>query len=117
MTQVDSTTLPHNGDAAGRVPKLESDPLGNDPIDQPVNGNEGVEGLDSNSPGSWGDYPIDELLIRNEGRTIYEVSRRIDQGTYIMDPDFQRDFIWKENKGNAGEPGFKRTIGRKSWIV
>ena len=98
MMQVDSTTLPRNGDAAGRIPKLESDPLGNDPIDQPVNGDEGVEGLDSISPGSWGDYPIDELLIRNEGRTIYEVSRRIDQGIYIMDPDFQRDFIWKENK-------------------
>ena len=98
VTQANPSTMPRNGDAPGRIPTLEPDPSGNDPIGQPVNGNEGVEGLDSSSPGSWGDYPIDELLIRNEGRTIYEVSRRIDQGTYIMDPDFQRDFIWKENK-------------------
>ena len=55
------------------------------------------EGLDTDG-GSWGDYPIDDLLIRHENRTIYEVIRRIDQGAYIMDPDFQRDFIWPDNK-------------------
>ena len=98
MTQADPATLPRNGDAAGRISNLESEPLGDDPTDQPANGNEEPEGLGSDSTGSWGDYPLDELLIRNESRTIYEVSRRIDQGTYIMDPDFQRDFIWKENK-------------------
>ena len=36
------------------------------------------------------------LLIRHESRTIYEIVRRIRQGAYIMDPDFQRDFIWSE---------------------
>ena len=56
-----------------------------------------VEGLDTQG-GSWGDYPIDELLIRHESRTIYEVMRRIDEGRYVMDPDFQRDFIWEEDK-------------------
>lgn len=98
MTQVDSTTLPHNGDAAGRVPKLESDPLGSDPIDQPVNGNEEVEGLDTDSADSWGDYPLDNLLIRNEVRTIHNVVQRIDQRIYIMDPDFERDFIWSRDQ-------------------
>ena len=43
-------------------------------------------------------YPIDTLLIRHESRTIYEVLRRIEQNAYIMDPDFQRDFIWLEDK-------------------
>lgn len=43
-------------------------------------------------------YPIDTLLIRHESRTIYEVLRRIEQDAYIMDPDFQRDFIWLEDK-------------------
>ena len=56
-----------------------------------------VEGLDTQG-GSWGDYPIDELLIRHESRTIYEVIRRIEKGSYVMDPDFQRDFIWEEDK-------------------
>ncbi|KKZ15483.1 MAG: hypothetical protein TH68_00080 [Candidatus Synechococcus spongiarum 142] len=68
-----------------------------DPVDQSAGGNEEVEGLDSD-PDSWGDYPLDELLIRNEVRTIYEVIRRIGKGSYIMDPDFQRDFIWPKDK-------------------
>ena len=55
------------------------------------------EGLDTEGA-SWGDYPLDELLIRHETRTIYEVTRRIESGRYIMDPDFQRDFIWPEDK-------------------
>ena len=46
---------------------------------------------------SWGDYPIDDILIRHENRTIYDVIRRIDQDNYVMDPDFQRDFIWPED--------------------
>ena len=56
-----------------------------------------IEGLDAKS-GSWGDYPIDDLLIRHESRTIHDVIRRINQGNYVMDPDFQRDFIWPEDK-------------------
>ena len=47
---------------------------------------------------SWGDYPLDDLLIRHENRTIHDVIRRIDQSNYVMDPDFQRDFIWPEDK-------------------
>lgn len=54
-----------------------------------------IEGLDEDS---WGDYPLDDILIRTESRTIYEVIRRIDDSGYIMDPDFQRDFIWDESK-------------------
>ena len=62
----------------------------------PVDGEE-PEGLDPDS-GSWGDYPIDNILIRNENRTIHDVIRRIDKGAYVMDPDFQRDFVWPEDK-------------------
>lgn len=57
-----------------------------------------VEGLDKDEDLSLGDYPIDTLLIRNESRTIHDVLRRIEKGSFIMDPDFQRDFIWKEDK-------------------
>ena len=58
---------------------------------------EEVEGLDSGDE-SCGVYPIDDLLIRHESRTIHDVIRRIGQGNYVMDPEFQRDFIWPEDK-------------------
>ncbi len=47
-------------------------------------------------PGS--DYPLDKVLIRNETRTVHEVLRRIRQGQFIMNPDFQRDFVWDDTK-------------------
>ncbi len=47
---------------------------------------------------SWGDYPLDEMLIRNDHRTVRDVLHRIDQKRYVMDPEFQRDFIWAEDK-------------------
>ena len=97
MTQADPTTLPGNGNEVRQNPDQEPEPLVDDPVDQSADGNEAVEGLDSDLD-SWGDYPLDELLIRNEVRTIYEVIRRIDKGSYIMDPDFQRDFIWPTDK-------------------
>ena len=56
-----------------------------------------LEGLGEDSA-SFGDYPIDTLLIRNETRTVYDVLRRMDAGVFVMDPDFQRDFIWTESQ-------------------
>ncbi len=44
------------------------------------------------------DYPIDSLLIRNEGRSVFETIRRIKDESFIMDPDFQRDFVWDKGK-------------------
>lgn len=54
----------------------------------------GIEGLDEG--GSWGDYPIDDLLIRQETRTVYETVRRINKGFCVMNPEFQRDIVWEE---------------------
>ncbi len=45
-----------------------------------------------------GDYPLDTLLIRNEVRTISDILRRIENNYFIMQPDFQRDFIWNVEK-------------------
>ncbi|MGE4557184.1 MAG: DUF262 domain-containing protein [Desulfovibrionaceae bacterium] len=59
---------------------------------------EEIEGYSGDEDSSWGDYPIDTLLIRNENRTIHDVIRRIEKGSYIMDPEFQRDFIWPIDK-------------------
>lgn len=59
---------------------------------------EELEGLGGDEDANWGDYPIDTLLIRHETRTVHDVVRRIDQGSFVMDPDFQRAFIWDEDK-------------------
>lgn len=56
------------------------------------------EGLDRNGSVDWGDYPIDSVLIRSDPRSVYEVVRRIKANNYILDPDFQRDFVWDEVK-------------------
>lgn len=58
---------------------------------------EKIEGLDDTGR-SWGDYPLDEVRIRHETRTVVDVMRRIERGFYVMDPEFQRAFIWKEEK-------------------
>jgi hypothetical protein len=59
---------------------------------------EEIEGLGRDEDSGWGDYPIDTVLIRNENRTVHDVLRRIEKGSFVMDPDFQRDFIWPEDK-------------------
>ncbi len=46
----------------------------------------------------WSDYPLDDLLIRHESRTVYEVVRRIKNGQFVLDPDFQREFIWRKDQ-------------------
>lgn len=56
------------------------------------------EGVEPPTPGGWGDYPIDELAIRDEPRTAVDVVRRIEKGRFVLDPDFQRDFVWDEKK-------------------
>lgn len=60
--------------------------------------NEEVEGLGEGEDASWGSYPIDTLLIRNENRTVHDVLRRIEQKAFVMNPDFQREFIWPVDK-------------------
>lgn len=52
------------------------------------------EGLDNDAL-DLGAFPIDSLMIRTETRSVFEIVRRIDSKQYIMDPDFQRDFVWE----------------------
>jgi hypothetical protein len=59
---------------------------------------EEIEGVGGDEDATWGDYPIDTLLIRNENRTVHDVLRRIEKGSFVMDPEFQRDFIWSEDQ-------------------
>ncbi|MDH5378996.1 MAG: DUF262 domain-containing protein, partial [Gammaproteobacteria bacterium] len=59
---------------------------------------EGIEGIDGDEDSSLGEYPIDTVLIRTETRTVHDVLRRIDSDQFILNPDFQRDFIWTDAK-------------------
>ncbi len=59
---------------------------------------EQIEGLDDTEDTGLGDYPIDTLLIRKETRTVFDVVRRIDTGGFVLNPDFQRDFVWDVDK-------------------
>ncbi len=58
-----------------------------------------IEGLDDErQPALWPSDSINSLLIRNENRTVHDVLRRIKGDRYVMNPDFQRDFIWSDEK-------------------
>ena len=59
---------------------------------------EEIEGLDGGEDSGFGDYPIDTLLIRKETRTVFDVVRRITNGGFVLNPDFQRDFVWTIEK-------------------
>ena len=59
---------------------------------------EDIEGIGSPEDDELGEYPLDTMLIRTENRTVHDILRRIGQGYFIMDPDFQRDFIWDDGK-------------------
>ena len=67
---------------------------------QPADTDNGrIEGLeDDRQPALWPADSINSLLIRNEPRTVHDVLRRINAGRYVMNPDFQRDFIWDDEK-------------------
>lgn len=54
------------------------------------------EGIGEDEPSLDSDYPIDRVLVRNENRTVHDILRRIRQDQYVMDPDFQRDFVWND---------------------
>jgi hypothetical protein len=46
----------------------------------------------------FADYPLDSLMIRNESRTVHDVLRRIEKDQFILDPDFQRAFVWEDDR-------------------
>jgi hypothetical protein len=70
------------------------------PEDRPTLRDDGrdVDGFDEPLELDMSGYPLDSMLIRSEPRTVHDVFRRIEQCNYIMNPDFQRDFIWSPDK-------------------
>jgi hypothetical protein len=68
----------------------------NDVVAEPDAGD--VEGYEEPTPGGWDEYPLDELALRDERRTAEDVVRRIEKGRFVLDPDFQREFVWDDRK-------------------
>lgn len=58
---------------------------------------EDVEGLDSTEGEEGAPYPLRPMMVRTEARTVAEVVDRIDRSRYVMNPGFQRDYVW-DNK-------------------
>ncbi|PTX56839.1 uncharacterized protein DUF262 [Litoreibacter ponti] len=67
------------------------DQTNNDKIEEP-------EGVDDPLDVGWADYPLDAVFVRSEPRTVGDVVDRIRRERYILDPDFQRDFVWSNPK-------------------
>jgi hypothetical protein len=63
----------------------------------PAPATEDVEAADPPTSGLE-TYPIDSLLIRSEIRAMVDVLRRIDGGFIVLNPDFQRDFVWDQKR-------------------
>ncbi len=57
-----------------------------------------VEGIEDGASDGWGDYPLDAVFVRTETRSVSEVVKRIEHKRYVLDPDFQRDFVWPNQK-------------------
>ena len=49
---------------------------------------EEIEGLGKDEDSSFGDYPIDTLLIRNESRTVHDVLPENREGIFYYGPGF-----------------------------
>lgn len=56
---------------------------------------EKIEGLGNLGDLQINDYPLDDIMVRSETRTVSEVVKRIKSNRFFMAPDFQRDFVWE----------------------
>ncbi len=90
------------GDPEEQQPQAETAPHSlreaPDPRDGMTGQSEEIEGLETPTSSGWGEYPLDSVFVRTETRTVGEIVRRIRADRYIMDPDFQRDFVWPVDK-------------------
>jgi len=56
------------------------------------------EGLDTSESSGWDGYPLDSIFVRKDQRTVNEVVKRINNERFILNPDFQRAFVWELKK-------------------
>ena len=46
----------------------------------------------------WEDYPLDAVFVREERRSVSDIVKRIEKKRIVLDPEFQRDFVWSVKK-------------------
>lgn len=56
------------------------------------------EGLETIHTTGWGEYPLDAVFVRTDQRNVGDVVKRIRANRYDLNPDFQREFVWSEEK-------------------
>lgn len=83
---------------ANEMRGLEQDEVEDPEVPEGQALDERIEGVDDNRGIGWGDYPLDSVFVRTEQRTVAEVVRRIRAGRYELNPDFQREFVWPQDK-------------------
>ncbi len=65
---------------------------------QAANADGEPEGLETIHSAGWGEYPLDAVFVRTDQRTVGEVVKRILSNRYDLNPEFQRDFVWPDDK-------------------
>lgn len=63
-----------------------------------ANPEEEPEGLETIHSAGWGEYPLDAVFVRTDQRNVGDVVKRIRANRYDLNPDFQREFVWREEK-------------------
>ena len=63
-----------------------------------ANADENLEGIETIHSIGWGEYPLDAVFVRTDQRTVGEVVKRIRSNRYDLNPEFQRDFVWSDEK-------------------
>ena len=56
---------------------------------------EEIEGLGDPGDVQSAAYPLDDIMVRTETRTVGDVVKRIKRNRFFMAPAFQRDFVWE----------------------
>jgi len=65
----------------------------------PASTDPSIDGIgDPSVSTGWVEYPLDSVFVRKDQRTVNEVVKRINANRIILNPDFQRDFIWPIKK-------------------
>lgn len=53
---------------------------------------------DTANQGLGDDYPLDSVMVHTKTMSVSDVVKRIHDKRWIMDPDFQRDFVWEPSR-------------------
>ncbi len=59
-----------------------------------------IEGLGTAEDEQGSPYPLRDMMVRPEVRTVADVVKRINSSRYIMNPGFQRDYVWGDRRAS-----------------